>query len=416
MSHEESIRFLLQISVMLAVAVALGQGCQRLRFPAVFGEIIGGILLGPTVLGALSPQLHQWLFPVSGSIAIGREAVVKLGLLSFLFAAGLEMRVLQLPSTLRRILSTSLLGMVIPFAFGYGIVMLWPSLWSSAEMVPAFLPMLMGTALAISALPVIARILVDLRLQHTDLAMTILAAASIDDLVGWLLLAIIISRISPTATTASNPWVLAGLLVSVWLVILTVGRRVVQRMRPWFRTHMVGLGSLICVAMVMTLVAAAGVEALGIHGVFGAFLAGLMLAQGRSEREPVHEMVHQYAIGVFAPLYFVSIGLKTNFSTHFDLQLVAVVLVIACVGKIIGAGLGAWLGGMTPRKALAVGCGMNARGAMEIVLASLALDYGMIDQRIFVGLVTMALVTSLLSGPLMAVLLRTGIPQQATRL
>lgn len=401
MSHDESIRFLLQLAVLLSVALILGQSLQRYGFPAVFGEIAGGILLGPTVLGTWAPQLQSWLFPTSGSIAIGREAVVKLGLLSFLFAAGLEMNLTQIRTQRWCVLSTSLMGMLLPFAMGYGMVIWHPSLWAPTGTYQPMLPTFMGTALAISALPVIARILMDLRLQPSDLGTTILAAASLDDLVGWLLFAMIVSRVSPTAGTPNNPWVLAVLVIGVWFMILTFGRWATQHMKPWFRGHVTGLGSLICVAMVLTFVAGAAFESLGVHSVFGAFLAGMMLAQGRKEREPVHEMVHQYAIGVFAPLYFVSIGLKINFAIHFDSLLVALVLLIACVGKIVGAGLGARIGGLSLRQALAVGFGMNARGAMEIVLASLALDYGMIDQRIFVGLVVMALATSLLSGPAM---------------
>ena len=123
----------------------------------------------------------------------------------------------------------------------------------------------------------------------------------------------------------------------------------------------------------------------------------------------LHKYVHHFAISFFAPLYFVSVGLRVDFAAHFDFGLVLLVLLIACVGKIVGAGLGAWIGGMGLREALAVGFGMNARGAMEIILASVALEYKLIDQRIFVALVVMAIVTSMLSGPIMGrLILGTG--------
>ena len=167
-------------------------------------------------------------------------------------------------------------------------------------------------------------------------------------------------------------------------------------------------GGFISVIAVWIMAAAALAEGIGIHPVFGAFQVGVALGQGFDPKKnnPVYEIIQQFAVNFFAPLYFVSIGLKANFFTNFDLKLVLVVIFIASLGKILGAGFGAWLGGLPPREALAVGCGLNARGAMEIILASVALEYQVIDQRIFVALVMMALVTSMLSGPLMQRLMR----------
>jgi Kef-type K+ transport system membrane component KefB len=158
-------------------------------------------------------------------------------------------------------------------------------------------------------------------------------------------------------------------------------------------------------ACALGLAAAAATEALGLHALFGAFLAGISLGGGGPEARALHQPVRTLALGIGAPLYFVALGLRVDFLHGFDPWLVALVLAVACIGKVSGASLGARLGGMAPREAWAVGWGMNARGAMEVVLASVALDHGLIDQRLFVALVFMAVVTSGVSGPAMRRLL-----------
>src|SRR5262249_26564684 len=159
-------------------------------------------------------------------------------------------------------------------------------------------------------------------------------------------------------------------------LVLTVGRWCVSRTRRWLRARITWPGGLIGAAAVLWLAAAVLAEWIGVHAIVGAFLVGLALAQGQEERDLPTEIVHQFAIGLFAPIYFVSIGLKTDFFANFDAGAVLVVLLVACLGKIGGASVGARLGGMSWREAFAVGFGMNARGAMEMILASIALEKG----------------------------------------
>ena len=408
MTEPDFIRFCLQTALILLVAITFGQLARRLRCPAVFGELIGGVILGPTILGWAAPSLFQWIFPTTGPVAAGRDVLARLGLLCFLFVAGLEMNLPALNARRRAIIWASLLGILIPFLSGYTMARLQGG--SST-----ILPLFMGTALSISALPVIARVLMDLGLQRTEVASVVLGAAVIDDLIGWSLFGLILALASHQgAASATRPWFAVGVVLVLMAFALTLGRRLVRRVGPWLRARLTAVGSLIGVAAVVSLLAAAGVEALGFHAVFGAFLVGLMVAEGRPERHHVHETVYQIATGVLAPLYFVAVGLRVNFATNFDLPLVATVLVVACAGKIIGATLGALIGKLDLRQALAVGFGMNARGAMEIILASTALEYRIIDERIFVALVAVALLTSLLSGPAMTLVLRQSSESAAT--
>jgi Kef-type K+ transport system membrane component KefB len=394
---------LLQIATMLAAALALSSLVRR-WLPALAAEIAAGILLGPTLFGAWLPNSQEWLFPTTGPVASGRQALVMLGLLAFLFAAGLELNVSLIARRVRAVVATSLLGIVVPFALGGLAVYALPRFWSETE--PAnihLLAAMVGTALSISALPVIARILADLRLQHTPTAAVVLSAATIDDLIGWSLLATLLVQVE--GGRLGSAWVPAilGLISSV--AVITLVRpwlaRLGARLPPHLRTPL----GFVAASAVLGLLAAAATEGLGLHALFGAFLAGIAMGGGTTESSTLHQPLRTLALGVGAPLYFVSLGLRVNFLEGFDPWLVIVVLAVACLGKVSGASLGAWWGGMAAREAWAVGWGMNARGAMEVVLASVALEHHLIDRRLFVALVFMAVATSAVSGPAMRRLL-----------
>jgi Kef-type K+ transport system membrane component KefB len=181
--------------------------------------------------------------------------------------------------------------------------------------------------------------------------------------------------------------------------MLTVGRTTGKKAAQWLKTHLPWPGGFFGFATVLMLLLAALAEVTGIHAVFGAFLAGAALSRGPGKRDEAHEMLYQFVMYFFAPLYFVSIGLRADFVASFDPVLVTVVLLVACAGKILGATLGARISGLPGRQSAAIGFAMNARGAMEMILATVARDAGLIDDRIFVALIVMALVTSVISGP-----------------
>lgn len=397
MNHSETIHFFLQVGVLLFAALSAGHVARRAGLPAVLGELLAGLLLGPTLFGRFLPEAQAWLFPHAGPVPVAVGAVGKLGLLGFLFAAGLELDLSHVKREGRTVLLTSALGIVVPFLFGFAAVKLAPALWG-AEGNP-LLPFFVGTALSISALPVIARVLMDLRIPMTGLASVILASAVVDDLVGWFLFAALVRALTQGTSGPADILKTVVLVTGVSCLMLVAGRWVFRRAAPWIRSQMEEPGRFICLGVSFFVVSAALFEGLGVHAAFGAFLAGIVFSSGRSGDDPVHGIVYQVSLGVLAPLYFVSVGLTLDYVAHFDLLLSVVVFLIACLGKLIGAGLGAWWGGKPWREALAVGFALNARGAMEIVLASAALEVGMIERRLFVALVIVAVGTSLISGP-----------------
>ena len=404
MNHQDLILFFLQIGVMLAVALLCGQLMRKIRQPAVLGELIGGILLGPTVFGLLAPELSAWLFPIDGAVGMSLDAVLKIGMLFFLFVAGLEVKLSGIHQKGLAVSTTSLFGVLLPFGLGFGAVVLWPDLWGGTATNGFLLALFIGAALSISALPVIARILIDLKLIQSDVGIVVMAAATINDLIGWALFAVILSNVVP-GSSHQSVWLTLGSVLGFTLFTFALGHWLGQPLLHRLRASLAWPGGFIGLITIFILFAAALAEAIGLHAIFGAFLIGVALGQEEETDNEVHDIIYQFAISFFAPLYFVSIGLKANFAAYFDGWLVLVVLLIASLGKIGGASLGAWLGGSSPRQALAIGFGMNARGAMEIILASVALEYGLINQQIFVALVVMALVTSMISGPAMQWLL-----------
>jgi Kef-type K+ transport system membrane component KefB len=302
---------------------------------------------------------------------------------------------------------TGILGVLVPFGLGFAVVLLLPDLWGTqVQNRLVIFALFMGTALSISALPIIARILVDLNLMQKETGVVVMAAATINDLIGWTLFALILSALTPGGSSAEKPWVALILTLGFSVAIVYIGRLIGRPALRWLRTRISWPSGFIAATSIMILAAAVAAEAIGIHAIFGAFLLGVALGRSHAERNQDHDTIYQFAVSFFAPLYFVSIGLKVNFIEHFDFMVSLIILLTACVGKICGAGLGAFWGGMKLKEALVVGFGMNARGAMEIILASVALKHNLIDQRIFVALIFMALITSLLSGPVMQRLMR----------
>ena len=391
---------LLQITVMLVFAHIFGGLVKRLHQPPVLGEILGGIILGSTIMGAIAPATQSELFPASGESSWMLHLIAYLGLAAFVFIAGLEVDLTCIRRQGKSTLITSISGVILPFALGFGMVMLAPRLWGVSLQDQELFALFMGTALSISALPVIARILMDLDLMKTELGGMIMGAATINDIIGWSIFALILSSLKTDISLSLNLGFTAGVLVvTAGILYLT------DRNKAWLEAPLPGgIIDLIALAMLAASIAS---EFMGAHGIFAAFLAGVILSQRSARRDLILNRTYLPVMMVLAPIYFASIGLKANFAANFDLVVVLLVFSVACIGKITGASLGAMIGGMTERKALAVGFGLNARGAMEIVLPSAALDYGLIEGRIFVALVVMALATTVISGLALPWLMKT---------
>jgi Kef-type K+ transport system membrane component KefB len=385
--------FLVQIGLVLAIPLCMAKLLEKLALSPLVVELLCGVMLGPSVFGMVAPHLFAQVFPPLGHATEAREAVTELGLLLFVFMAGLELQPKRLRTLGMPIFWTSFLGILVPLVLGVGSVLLWPAFWrNQAQGNVPLLALFVGTILSISALPVIARILMDLNLMQTDLGAIVMSAAMLDDLAGWGLFAVILSNFGGEGHSGRNWWA----VLLVFGLILNLSNKKIQRAVGWLNLPQDTLRLKLTFLVLMT--AAIFSEVVGTHATLGAFLAGVALGRIPDARRLAHESFHQTTAGIFATMYFVSIGLKANFVANFDLRLAGFVLLVACAGKISGVFLGATLGGKKPHEALMVALGMNARGAVGIVLTTVALEYGLIDQRIFVALIVMALATSVLSA------------------
>ena len=260
--------------------------------------------------------------------------------------------------------------------------------------------------MSITALPVVVRILMDTNMFKSKIGMLIVASAMVNDIIGWLIFSVILSFMGKGSNFSLVQTI--GITLLFTFFMLTVGKAIINRVLPWVNKKLAWPGGVLSLSMAFCFLAAAFTEWLGIHAIFGAFLLGIALGDSEHMSERAKEIVHQFINNIFAPLFFVSIGLKINFVENFDLLLTLAILAISFAGKIIGSGLGAFQGGFNVRESLAVGFGMNARGAMEIILGLIALENGLIDEKLFVALVIMAIITSMTSGPLMKLSLNTN--------
>ncbi len=403
LAHSELIILLLSISTMLIVSRIFAELGKQFKLPVVMGELIVGIILGPTVLGMICPDIFNYLFPFSGNIPIALDGIFSLSVIMLLFVAGMEV---QLPMVLKQgrvAIYTSMFSMVIPFFTGFATAWFFPDIFGipHEESARLLFALFFGTALSISALPVIARILMDMNLFQTNIGMVIIASAMFNDLIGWLIFSLVLSLTNKTNHQYIHLGYTICYIIGFGIFMLTIGKKIIDKTLPWMQTKLSWPGGVLSISLGICLLSAAFTESIHIHAILGAFIAGIAFGDSVHLREQAREIIHQFVTNFFAPLFFVSIGLKVNFIENFDGLIVAIVLVLAFIGKVAGASIGARLGGMSKNHAMAVGFGMNARGAMEIILGTLALNAGLISKPIFVALVIMALVTSLTSGPLM---------------
>jgi Kef-type K+ transport system membrane component KefB len=395
----------LHLAAMLFVALAMGQAARRIGIPAVVGEIAGGLLLGPTLLGRLAPDFHAWLFPVSGPVADARIAIARVGMLFFIVTIGLDISIGEFRRIGRKALSVGTVGTLVPLVLGFVMCYVFPDVIGVTRKDLFATALFMGSILSLSANPVIARILMDMGLFKTEIGRTIMSATLVDDLVGWGLFAVILAEFAPHSTGQGQG---AAILALVFLFIggiLLLGRFVLPPLLDWVHRRLPQPSAFISCVVLLTLLGAAGSEYLGLHSFLGAFVMGIALSDVYRRHPQPFEIIGDFSYAVFTPVFFVSMAIGADFVAGFDFWLVALITVIAFVGKICGVFIGGKMAGMDSRQALAVGCGLNARGILGIVMAAAAYDAQLIDLRLFVACVLMCVATTMAAGPALSLIL-----------
>ena len=404
LSHYENLSLILSIGLLIIAARMFGEFFRKFKMPLVVGELIAGIILGPSLVGNYAPGISEILYTHNTNASIALSGIINISIIMLLFVAGMELNLSLIRQQGKAALSTSVLSLIIPLGLGFVTAYYGYEYYGRNSTDKVAFSLFMGTAMAISALPVIARTLIDLNLFKTKIGSIIITAAMFNDLIGWVLFSMIMGMLKGSA----NHSVLLTLLYTIAyaILMLTVVRILINKSLPWAEKNFTWPGGFLSLSLGLAFLGAAFTEFIGLHAIFGAFIIGITIGDSVHVTEKMKDIVNQFVTNIFAPLFFISIGFKVNFLDHFNLQITIIILVLAFIGKIFGGYFGAKIGGLGNKESLAIGFGMNARGAMEIILATLALQANLIGEEVFVAIVIMAVITSIVAGPMMNWLLK----------
>lgn len=401
--------FLVQIVLLLTFGRLLGEGMQRIGHPAVMGQLIAGVLLGPSVFGTLLPDLQQAIFPNNPEQRSMIDAVSQLGVLMLLLLTGMETDLSVIRNARRAAVSVSIFGIVVPFTCGVTLGELLPDAMLPNPDQRLITSLFLGTALSISSVKIVAMVIREMDFMRRNIGQIIMAAAITDDTIGWIIIAIIFSL----ALEGGLNLISLGQSVfgtALFLVAsFTFGRRLVFLAIRWANDTLISDVPVITVILVVMCTMAIITHAIGVHSVLGAFIAGILIGQSPILTKHIDEQLRGLIVALFMPIFFGLAGLHADLSilANPSLLLLAVGLIaIASVGKFIGAFVGGAIGGLTWRQSLAVGCGMNARGSTEVIVATIGLSMGALSQDLFTMIVAMALVTTMAMPPMLRWALR----------
>ena len=404
LGHHELLLVLVQLSLLLFVARGLGELMRRINLPPVVGELLAGVLLGPSLFGWLLPSVQAHIFPKSQTQSDLLAVVSWLGVLFLLIVTGLETDLNLIVRKGKTALLISLGGIVVPFTTGFGLGWLLPESFLANPDGRLVFSLFIATAMSISAVPVIAKVLMDLNLIRRDIGQVTLAAGMTDDTIGWILLSVVAGLASSGkfdfATVIHS---VSGAVVFLG-VAFTIGRSVVDQILRWVDDYIGGATASLSAVLVLSLGAAALTHQLGIEAALGAFVMGILAGQSRRFSREAGHTLEAITAGFLAPIFFAAAGLKVNLLQMLVPQTLIIgllVLAVACFGKFTGAYLGSRLGGLSHWEGLAMGSGMNARGAMEIIVATIGLSLGVLNQPMYSIIVMVAIVTSLMAPPLL---------------
>jgi Kef-type K+ transport system membrane component KefB len=387
--------FLIQIICLLGLARLCGEIVKKFGMPIVLGELLAGIILGPTVLGTLAPNFFSSLFRLPIDAGLALDGLMSLSVIFLLFVVGMEIELKEISKQGKAVVWLGAMGILIPFLIGVGVGWLIYDMSNVAVPLSLFVAF-MGAALSISALPVIARILLDLELLKTPLSNLTIAVATINDAVGWLLFIVVIS-LSGLAHQNVSIAVSITFTVGLGLMAVTVLPKLMD-MILGFVARTLSPGGIIGTAVVMMLILSVVTEYVGVHAVFGAFAAGIGVSQSRYFTPEIKKIIIEFTTHILAPLFFAAVGLKVNFFNSFNLSIVLIILVAAYVSKMLAAWMGGFFSNLSLRESTIVGLGIAARGGMGIILATIALEAKFITPSIFTALVLMAIITSISAG------------------
>src|SRR5450432_956121 len=396
-------QLILAFGTILLAARALGWVFQRIGQPSVIGEMTAGILLGPSVFGRFFPAAFHYVLPSSSFPAI--TVLSQLGLLLFMFVVGLEVDLAHIFKQRAAIVLVSNVSIALPLALGVCLAKaLYPQFAGKHVSFPPF-ALFMGTAMSITAFPVLARILKERNLMGSSLGTMAIACAAIDDVSAWMLLAVLTAMVRSSSNW--RQFVVTLLLLIGFILLMLIGvRRLGRFVESWYEKR--GAGVEFLSFLVLFIFAASWTtEKLGVHALFGAFMAGLVMPKNERLLTDVMERIESLSLALLLPLFFALTGLRTRIDLLTGRSTIGyglAILAVAVVGKLAGATLAAKVIGVTWKNSFALGVLMNTRGLVELVILNAALDLGVSSPALFTMMVLMALITTFMTTPILSVM------------
>lgn len=425
LSTDEVARLLVALALLLSAAHGAGYLFTRLRQPRVIGEILGGLLLGPTVLGAASPALQARAFPSTGAVPLVLDATYQLGLLLLMFSAGAEIRSAFQRGERRTVAWVSVTGLAVPFLAGLlALSVLDPRRWEGPAGAGASFLLVFAIAIAVTSIPVISRIMLDLGILETSFARIVLGVAVIEDVVLYVLLAIALGLVANGPADAYGLADILGIdpssnVATAYHVVVTIGFLAVSlvlgppvyRRALRFRYNVVKRGNPIGFQLVFMFLATAVAVFLGVVPLFGAFVAGIVVASSSAKGAArARESIKSFSFAFFIPVYFAIVGLRLDLLRDFDPLWFVAFTLFACAAKSASVYVGARLAGEPRPSAMNLSVALNARGGPGIVLASVAFDARIINDAFYTTLVLLAVLTSLVAGSWLERVVASGAP------
>jgi Kef-type K+ transport system membrane component KefB len=402
-SHELLV-FLLQVSLLLTLAFLLGRLATRLKMPSIVGELCAGALAGPSVLAHVSPRLFHWLLPQRPGQFHLLDAIGQVGVLLLVGITGTHMDIGLIRRRGMTAARISIAGIIIPLGLGVAAGLLLPGSLVPDSAQRSTFAMFLAVAMGVSAIPVIAKTLMDMKLLHRNIGQLTLSAVMVDDIVGWLLLSVV----SAMATTGVRT---GTVLLSIGYLAIVIACAVL--IRPFVRSalRLAGTtdranngGATIAVVAALVLLGAAATQALGLEAVFGAFVCGIVISSCGTLDLTRFAPLRSAVLYVLAPLFFATAGLRmdlTSLGRPTVLLAGIVILAAAVAGKFSGAYIGARLSRLSHWEALALGAGMNARGVIEVIIAMVGLRLGILSPEMYTIIILVAIATSLMAPPVL---------------
>ncbi|MGH2599312.1 MAG: cation:proton antiporter [Dehalococcoidia bacterium] len=396
--------FLLQIGVLLLLALLLGRLAVRLKMPAIVGELCAGVILGPSLLQQVAPALSGWLFPHEAAQFHMLDAIGQIGVLLLVGITGAHLDLTLVRKRGAAAAKISAFGLVIPLGLGVATGLLLPRAMVGDGTDPVVFALFLGVAMCVSAIPVIAKTLLDMNLLHRNIGQLTLTAGMVDDAFGWFMLSVV-SAMATSGVRAGNVLLSLGSLLGIVGFAALVGRPLVATTFR-FVNRSADAAPTIMTVTTLIMLAAAATHALGLEAILGAFVCGVLISEYGKPDPARLAPLRTVVVAVFAPLFFASAGLRMDLTALASVEVLGaalLILAIAIIGKFLGAYLGARTSRLNRWEGLALGAGMNARGVIQVFVAMIGLRLGVLNTATYTIIILIAVVTSLMAAPILRV-------------